>query len=314
MGATVSAVSNVGEGDPFDGAVVLCGPTAAGKSGLAVELAERLGAEILGADSQQVYRGLPIGTAQPAAELQARVRHHLIGFVAPPVRMTAAAYAELAGQAALELRSRGKRVLLCGGTGLYLRATLEGLFEAPEVDPELRRTLEAEAERLGRGALHARLAAVDAQTAARLSPNDLMRVVRALEVFEQTGVPLSEQLASQKRRAPKVTWLGVAPPREELFRRIEERTARLYREGLLEEARWLTSEGLRDWAPASSLGYRDAIAHLDGRLALPEAIAQTARDTRRYAKRQATWFRAVPGVRWLDWPASIEGALAALGG
>ncbi len=307
-------MAGAGAGDPFDGAVVLCGPTAAGKSGLAVELAERLGAEILGADSQQVYRGLAVGTAQPSAELQARVPHHLIGFVAPPVRMTAAQYAELAGLAARQVRSRGKRVLLCGGTGLYLRAALQGLFEAPEADPELRRTLEDEAARLGRGALHARLAAVDAATAARLSPNDLVRVVRALEVFEQTGVPLSEQLASQRRRAPDVLWLGLEPSREELYRRIDERTPRLYREGLLDEARWLVSTGLRAWAPAGSLGYRDAIAHLDGRLSLEEAIAQTARDTRRYAKRQATWFHAVPGVRWLDWPATVDAARAALGG
>jgi tRNA dimethylallyltransferase len=298
--------------DVFDGAVVLCGPTAAGKSGLAVALAELLGAEILGADSQQVYRGLAVGTAQPSAQLRARVPHHLIGFVGPPVRMTAARYAELASLAAQEVRSRGKRVLICGGTGLYLRATLEGLFDAPEVDPELRRTLMEEAERLGRGALHARLAAVDPATAARLSPNDLVRVERALEIFEQTGVPLSEQLASQVRRKPQVTWLGLDPPREELYQRIDERTSRLYRDGLLDEARGLISAGLTGWAPAGSLGYRDAIAHLEGRLPLPEAIAATARDTRRYAKRQATWFHAVPGVRWLTWPATAEAAFTAL--
>jgi tRNA dimethylallyltransferase len=298
--------------DPFDGAVVLCGPTAAGKSGLAVELAERLDAEILGADSQQVYRGVAIGTTQPSSELQARVRHHLIGFVAPPMRMTAAAYSELAAEAARDIRSRGKRVLICGGTGLYLRAALEGLFEAPAVDPELRRTLEAEAARLGRDALHARLAAVDPATAARLFPNDLVRVVRALEIFEQTGVPLSQQLASQERRSPRVTWLGVEAPKLELNRRIDERTARLYREGLLDEARWLVSEGLLGWAPASSLGYRDAFAQLDGRLTLEEAMARTVRDTQRYAKRQRTWFRALSDVRWLPWPATVESALANL--
>lgn len=299
--------------DPFDGAIVLCGPTAAGKSGLAVELAERLGAEIVGADSQQVYRGLPVGTAQPSEELRARVPHHLIGFVGPPARMTAARYAELAGQAALEIRSRGRRVLLCGGTGLYLRAALEGLFEAPGADPELRRTLEEEAERIGRPAMHARLAAVDPAAAARLSPNDLLRVVRALEIFEQTGVPLSEQLAGHARRAPHVTWLGVDPPREELQRRIQQRTEHLYRDGLLDEARWLEAEGLRSWAPASSLGYRDALEQLDGKIPLEEALARTARDTRRYAKRQRTWFRAVPDVQWLPWPATLESALATVG-
>ncbi len=300
-------------GQVFDGAVVLCGPTASGKSALAVELADRLGAEILGADSQQVYRGLPIGTAQPEATLLARVPHHLIGFVEPPERTTAARYGALAREAAAEVRARGRRVLLAGGTGLYLRAALEGLFEGPAADAALRQRLEDEAAREGRAALHARLARADPGAAARIAPNDLTRVVRALEVFERTGAPMSTHHARHARARPRVAWLGLCPPRDELYRRIDARTRRIYAEGLLAEAEWLRREGLRDWAPARAVGYRDALGVLDGRLRVEDAIAATARDSRRYAKRQLTWFRAVPGVHWLPWPANPDDALRQVG-
>jgi tRNA dimethylallyltransferase len=295
--------------DPLDGAVALVGPTAANKTPLAVALAEALNAEIIGVDSRQIYRGVAVGTAQPTGEEQRRVPHHLIGFLDPRERFAAAAYARLARQAAEEIQARGHRVLLVGGTGLYLRAVLEGLFEGPPADPELRRSLEQEAEREGRAALHARLAGVDPATAARLSPNDLVRVIRALEVHAQTGTPMSVHHARHERRAPTVVLLGLAPPRAELYRRIEERTARMYAGGLLEEARWLLREGLQESPPARSLGFRDALAHLQGELSLPDAEAGTIRDTRRYAKRQLTWFRALPGVSWLDWPATLEQAL-----
>ncbi len=297
------------DGDPLAHAVVLCGPTASGKSALAVALARRLDAEIIGADSQQVYRGLPVGTAQPSAEERSAVPHQLIGFVDPPEEMTAARWAELARDAAARIRARGRRVLVVGGTGLYLRAAFEGLFEGPPRDAVLRERLEREAEERGRGALHARLAAVDPVAAARLSPNDLVRVVRALEVYELTGRPLSEHFERQPPRPVPAQFLGLSPPREELRERILARTRRLYAEGLLDEASWLLARGLERWAPARALGYRDAIARLRGEISLDEAVARTARETRRYAKRQVTWFRAVPGIRWLSWPPSVEEAL-----
>jgi len=300
--------------DPLEGAVILCGPTASGKSVLAVELAERLGGEILGADSQQVYRGLAVGTAQPPAALQARVPHHLVGFLDPPERMTAAAYATLARRTAAEVRARGHRVMFCGGTGLYLKAALTGLFAGPPADPELRARLEAIAKREGREALHVRLAQVDPATAARLSPRDVVRVIRALEVFEGTGQPLSTHLKAQRRSSPAVVWLGLSPPREELRRAVEGRTRRLYEEGLLDEARDLVRQQLEAWAPARSLGYRDALAHLRGEISLEEAIARTVRDTRRYAKRQLTWFRAEPAVHWLQWPPHVDEAVAHVDG
>ncbi|MHB1845906.1 MAG: tRNA (adenosine(37)-N6)-dimethylallyltransferase MiaA [Deltaproteobacteria bacterium] len=302
------------EGDPLADCIVLCGPTASGKSALAVALAQRIGAEIIGVDSQQVYRGLPIGTAQPSPEELAAVPHRLVGFVEPPDEMTAARWAELARSAAAEIRSRGRRVLLCGGTGLYLRAALKGLFRGPAANPELRAALLGEAERVGRAALHARLGEVDPVAAARLAPNDLVRVIRALEVHAATGRPLSEHFERQAREAVRAHWLGLAPPRDELAGRIEARTRRLFERGLLDEARWLRERGLEGWAPARALGYRDALAHLRGELGLAEAMARTSHETRRYAKRQLTWFRAIPEVLWLPWPAPVEAALEALAG
>jgi tRNA dimethylallyltransferase len=234
----------------------------------------------------------------------------LVGFLDPRETFAAAAYARLARQAAQDIRARGRRVLLVGGTGLYLRAVLEGLFEGPSADLDLRRSLEAQAEREGRVALHARLAEVDPVTAARLAPNDLVRVIRALEVHAGTGTPMSVHHARQERRPHAVLLLGLAPPRDDLYRRIEERTARMYAGGLLDEARGLLREKLEASVPARSLGLRDAIAHLQGELSLAEAEARTIRDTRRYAKRQLTWFRALAGVTWLTWPAQLEQALA----
>ncbi len=298
----------------FDGAIVVCGPTASGKSAFAVDLAELLDGEIVGADSQQVYRGLAVGTAQPSAELRARVPHHLVGFVEPPERMTAARWAELARAAAVGIRARGKAVVLCGGTGLYLRAALAGLFEGPQADLAFRAGLEAEAAHAGRPALHARLAAVAPESAARLSPTALVRVIRAIEIHARTGEPMSRHLARQPRREAEARWLGIAPPREALNQAIDARTERIYREGLLEEARSLRERGLTDWAPAHSLGYRDALAHLDGRRTLAEARERTARDTRRYAKRQLTWFRAMPRIAWLPWPPRVEEARAFVAG
>jgi tRNA dimethylallyltransferase len=234
----------------------------------------------------------------------------LIGFLDPRERFAAADYARLARQAAEEIRGRGRRVLLVGGTGLYLRALLEGLFEGPSADPDLRRSLERDAGREGRAALHTRLAAVDPATAARLSPNDLVRVIRALEVHARTGTPMSVHHARHERRLHSVVLLGLAPPRDELYRRIEERAVRMYAGGLLDEAQRLVDAGLEGSVPARSLGFRDAIAHLKGEIGLPEAQARTIRDTRRYAKRQLTWFRGLDGVSWLPWPAELEQALA----
>jgi tRNA dimethylallyltransferase len=300
--------------DPFDGAIALSGPTGVGKTELAVALAERIGGEILGVDSRQVYRDLPIGTAQPSAALQRRVPHHLIGFLPSVERITAARFAELAHRVALDVAARGRRLVLVGGTGLYFRATLEGLFDAPPADLKLRAALLREAEgEGGRQALHARLVAQDPKTAATLSANDLVRVVRALEIASLTGRTVSALRSAQVKRSPRLIWLGLEPPREELYRRIDERTKELFATGLLEEARSLMERGLEHSSAAGSLGFSQAFRHLKGELDLATAIAEAAQATRRYAKRQLTWFRANPQIRWMAWPPTVDEVLGAIG-
>jgi tRNA dimethylallyltransferase len=298
-------------GDPFDGAIALCGPTASGKSELAVQIAERIGAEIIGVDSQQVYQDLPVGTAQPPAALRRRVPHHLVGFLPCDARMTAARFAALAHTAAAEITARGRRLVLVGGTGLYFRAIFEGLFAAPPASPSLREQLRREAEKEGgREALHARLRDVDPLTAASLSPNDVVRVVRALEVVTLTGRSVSALRASQERRSPRVTWVGVTPERDELYRRIDRRTEQLFDGGLLDEAKGLLARGLEGSPAARSIGFPQALRYLRGEIDLAAARAEVAQATRRYAKRQLTWFRANRAMRWIGWPPNAEAALS----
>src|SRR5262245_37101248 len=212
--------------DPFAGALVLTGPTASGKSALALALAERLGAEIVGMDSMTLYRGLDIGTAKPTSEERRRVPHHLIDVLDPWESASVAWWLEQATACCRDILARGKRPLLVGGTGLYLKAVLFGLFDGPPADAEVRRRLTAEAESAGPEALHARLAVVDPASAARLHPNDVRRVVRALEVWELTGRPISawqRQWAGHGPRAHPGLWLH--PPRRELYARLRARVS-----------------------------------------------------------------------------------------
>lgn len=285
-------------GKPFDGAIVIGGPTGSGKTQLAIELAEHLDGEIIGADSQQLYRDVPVTTCQPSAVERARVPHHLIGVLGPEEAMTAARFGERARQAALAIQGRGKRVLLVGGTGLYLRAAIEGLFAGPPADAALRATLVAQAEALGRPALHARLAKVDPEAAARLSPNDLTRVVRALEVHALTGIAQTEHHRRHQKHAPQVHWLAIDVQREALYARLAARTSAIFA-GILVEARGLAQRGLAAAPVARALGIAEALSHLNGALTREAALLATVQTTRRYAKRQLTWFRAVPGVAFL---------------
>ncbi len=287
------------EPHPFDGAIVIAGPTASGKTALGLELAERVDAEIIGADSQQLYGDLPVTTCQPSAEQRARVAHHLIGVLPSTERMSAARYGELARQAALDVRGRGRRVLLVGGTGLYLRSAIEGLFEGPAANPELRAALVAEAERNGREKLHARLATLDPEAAARLSSNDLLRVVRALEIHALTGRSQSEHHRKHERARPAVTWVAVDVPRDALYGRIERRTREIF-PGVLAEAQSLARRGLQASPAARALGIAEALRALAGEIPPEEAIQLTIQATRRYAKRQLTWFRKEKQIQWLQ--------------
>ncbi|MFT3836406.1 MAG: tRNA (adenosine(37)-N6)-dimethylallyltransferase MiaA [Myxococcaceae bacterium] len=272
---------------------VISGPTASGKSRAAVELAEKIGAEIVGADSQQVYKYFDLGTAKPEPELLARVPHHLISVVEPLSPFSAAKYQALADAAIADIHARGKRVVVAGGTGLYLRILLRGLIEAPGADEQLREELEAFADREGNPALHQRLAAVDPESAKKLEVADRVRVIRALEIFEATGKPASQQRQEHAFARPRYAfkWWVLSPPREKVYEAINQRTRWMFEHGLVDEARSLAERGFREAAPMRSVGYVEALAVADGKMTLEAAINDTAQRTRHYAKRQVTWFK-----------------------
>ncbi|ADK84196.1 tRNA delta(2)-isopentenylpyrophosphate transferase [Desulfarculus baarsii DSM 2075] len=292
--------------------LVVVGPTAVGKTGLAIALAQALDAEIVSADSVQVYRGLDVGSAKPTAREQAQARHHLLDVADPAEPFSAARYVELADQAIADIASRGKRALVVGGTGLYVRALLHGLAPAPPAAPELREELRAQWQELGPLAMHRRLAELDAQSAARLHPNDRQRVLRALEVCLGSGRPMSAWQASHRfgqRRYEHLT-LGLDRQRQQLYQRIEERGRQMWAEGLLEEARAALAAGASPQAHGlDSLGYRQAVALILGRLTPEQAVAETIKQTKAYAKRQLTWFRGLEGINWLS-ADDLVGALA----
>lgn len=293
----------------YPGAVIIAGPTAVGKSALAFALARRAPGEIIVADSMQVYVGLDVGTGKPSLAEQAAVPHHLLDCRTPAESFSAGEFLRQAFRLAEEIRSRGRLPILVGGTGLYLRAFLRGGLAGTGGDPEIHARLMEEARALGRGALYARLVALDAASAARIQPGDLRRIVRALELWEMTGEAPS-RLRPGLWNAPRA---GVAAcvvltrERAELYRLIDLRCRRMWAEGLLDETRRLLAMGsAATIRPLQALGYRQAAAFLTGRLSGEAALADMQRSTRNYAKRQLTWFRKEPGARWLtlrgwDW-------------
>jgi len=277
------------------------GPTACGKTSLSLSLALELGAEIISADAVAVYRGFDLGSAKPTPRERGLVRHHLIDLAEPEEDFTAARFAELAGRAVEEILARGSRVIVAGGSGLYLRALLGGLFQAPPVDKALRAELAARAEEDPQ-ALHSRLALVDPRAAARLNPRDKVRVIRALEVFLQTGRPISAFQGKHRFQEQRFDHLklGILVDRETLGERIARRTRLMFQAGLEEEVRALLEAGVDPGAkPMSSIGYKEALALVRGEIDQEEAVRRTIRETRRLAKRQMTWFRADEEVTWL---------------
>lgn len=289
--------------------VVIQGPTASGKSELAVRLAERFDGEIVNADSMQVYRRMDVGTAKPSPDLLARVPHHLLDICDPDADFSAADFLRHASRAIEEIHRRGKRVFLVGGTGLYIKTLIRGLVDFPGGNDAIREELEALGRTEGVAELHRRLAEVDPAAAARLHPNDRLRVVRALEVFLMTGRPLSayheeHRFAEERYDTLK---LGIAVERELLYRRIEERVDRMVAEGLVEEVRGLLAAG---WAPSlkamGAIGYREVCAHLAGGLSIEEAVRLIKQNTRNYAKRQMTWFRKDPEIIWVEYPEKFD--------
>jgi tRNA dimethylallyltransferase len=288
--------------DPFRNALVLTGPTGAGKTPLGLELAERLGAEIVSLDSMTVYRGMDVGTAKPTRDERRRVPHHLIDELDPWESASVAWWLNQATACCRDIEDRGKRPLFVGGTPLYLKALLRGLFNGPPADPELRRRLSAEADQGGRHVLHERLAGLDPAAAARLHPNDLRRVIRALEVWELTGRPISawqEQWSGAGDSSGlenRVLWLDL--PREELHARIDARVGQMIAAGWVDEVRALRSlPRPRSREASQALGYREILDYLDGKATLPETVARIQTRTRQFAKRQLTWFRHLPECR-----------------
>ncbi len=283
----------------------IVGPTASGKTALALALAERLPIEIVSCDSQAVYRGLDIGTAKPSASERATVPHHLIDVAEPYEDFSAARYVELAEDAMAAIRSRGNLPLLVGGTGLYLRSLLFGIIELPPNDLALRRELEDRVRREGPEALHRELAEVDPASAARLAVADTFRVVRALEVFHISGETITSHhlrhAAMEPRHRP--LFFGVTPPRELLYRRVNERAVRMFDEGIVDETLAIVASDPRNRSRLERImGYREALAVGGGKLRREDAIERTRLEQRRYAKRQLTWFRGMSQVEWLPWP------------
>ena len=286
----------------------IVGPTASGKTALALEVAARLPIEIVSCDSQAVYRGLDLGTAKPTPAERAAAPHHLVDVADPAGAFSAATFVHLADEAIADIRARGRIPLVVGGTGLYLRSLLRGIFEAPPKDEALRRALEARAEREGSEALHRELAAVDPRAAARIEPADLVRIVRALEVHRLTGRTISEHHEAHAGGAPRylATVFGVTPPREELARRVERRARLMFDEGLADEAAALARDPAVRAKLEGIMGYREALLLAEGAIGREEAIERTRLAQRRFAKRQLTWFRAMPEVEWLAWPPSAD--------
>jgi len=285
----------------FSDAIILTGPTGSGKSAVAVALAKRIGAEILAMDSMTVYRGMDIGTAKPTAQERAEVPHHLIDELEPHQSANVAWWLARATNVCAEIRARGKRPLFVGGTPLYLKAIRHGLFDAPPADPLIRAKWDAFAEQHGLPELHAQLMAIDAKSAARLHPNDVRRVVRALEVYDLTGKPLSSfqqtwdspSFANATPTTASIPCIILEWPREELYARIDRRVRAMFDAGWLEEARRLRAQPLSREA-GQALGYRELFALLASETPELEAtIALVRMRTRQFAKRQLTWFRSL---------------------
>lgn len=280
--------------------IVLAGPTASGKTALAIRLAERFDGEIVSCDSVAVYREMEIGTAKPTAEERALVPHHLIDVAWPDEQVTAGDYSRLAREALRGIAERGRLPIVAGGTGLYLRALIDGLFPAPPSRPELRERLRERAETRGAAHLHRVLTRLDVKAAEAIHPNDVPKVIRAIEV-SLAEAPMTEQwkLGRDRLTGYRILRLGLNPPRELLYERINQRAAAMFDRGLLEETSRLMERFGRESRALGSLGYAQAAAVLAGEMTREEAVAAAQQGHRNYAKRQLTWFRREQEMHWL---------------
>jgi len=282
--------------------LAVVGPTASGKTALAIELAERLDTEIISADSMQVYKGMEIGTGAPTPEERARVKHHFVAFLDPGTQFSAGEFERLAREVVLDLNARGKTAVVVGGSGLYVRALVDGLFDGPGADAAVRKRLHAEADVIGTSAMFARLTQTDPAYAAQIEPTDLKRIVRALEVHEIAGAPMSVLHAQHRAAHPPFDAVQVLIdwPRSLLYDRINARVDHMIANGFIDEVRRLDERG---HAPhlirLRSLGYREFLAYLHGEQAIEHATDRMKQVTRNFAKRQLTWSRADKRIVWM---------------
>ncbi|MEE8400478.1 MAG: tRNA (adenosine(37)-N6)-dimethylallyltransferase MiaA [Desulfobacterales bacterium] len=283
--------------------IVICGPTGLGKTAVAVTLAEAFHAEIISADSMQIYRHMTIGTAKPTPLEQAGAPHHMIDIVDPDQSFDAAQYARMARAIVVDLHGKGRSVLVVGGTGLYIKALVHGLFQAEPPDPHIRQRLKEEVETIGMDVLYRRLVADDPAAAGKIHANDQFRIIRALEVREATGQPISDlhQAHGFVDEPFAVLKIGLHMERDALYDRINRRVDAMIDKGLLAEVQGLLTMGYSaDLKSMQSIGYRHMAAFIQGHLSWDEAVRTLKRDTRRYAKRQLTWFNKDPGLLWMN--------------
>jgi len=285
--------------------LVILGPTGSGKSALAIALAERFSGEVVSCDSVAVYRNFEIGTTKPSRDDRVRVPHHLIDVAGPDEPFTAGEYARQARAAIADISNRGRLPIVVGGTGLYLRALLEGLFPGPQRSDELRERMRSRAVERGSEYLHRVLQRLDPASAAKIHPNDAPKLIRAIEVCLTARSPMSGLWREQGRdplRGFRILRIGLNPPREQLYDRINHRAAQMFADGLVAETQSLLQRygDARELTPMHSLGYKQALQHLRGELTLEQVIAAAQQGHRNYAKRQMTWFRREPDVTWLE--------------
>lgn len=282
--------------------LVIAGPTASGKSALAISLAGVFNGEVISADSMQVYEGMDIGTARPSTEELAMVPHHMFSIISPGEPFSVGEYVSLVRPIIDKLHKHGKLPIIAGGTGLYIRAVVDGLCEAPKADREIRRKLLKEEEDHGKGYLYKRLCDVDPVSAGKIEPNDTVRIIRALEVNEISGIPISEIQSAHGfwERQYKYCMIGLTMDRKELYKRIEGRVDRMMEMGLESEVKGLMDRGYESFLLMNGLGYKQIAGYIKGWYSLDEAVNLLKRDTRRYAKRQLTWFRRDNRIRWYE--------------
>ncbi|MFC2163447.1 tRNA (adenosine(37)-N6)-dimethylallyltransferase MiaA [Acidobacteriota bacterium] len=283
--------------------LIIVGPTGVGKSVVAIRLAKQYSGEVISCDSMQVYRGFDIGTDKIPQEKQENIPHHLLDILNSSDQFTAAEFAHRAADTIRLIHERNKLPIIAGGTGLYIKALIEGLFPEDTKDPLIRKELEGEADEKGLEVLWERLRRIDPEYGEHVGRNDRIRIIRALEVYTATGKPISDHFLSTKPYVHdfNITQIGLKLERKELYNRIEDRVEKMYEQGIVDEVRALFESGVKESAPPfRALGYKHVLQFLKEEISLDEAIYLTKRDTRHYAKRQMTWFRKREGIRWLD--------------